>query len=353
MDIKLAIKTGVVAALSWFIGESISHIGGRPTSLLSGLWCVVAAIVVVQDHLGGAYKVAIARASGIAIGSVLGALFTQLLGATPLSLGTAVMLTVLICSLFLLKDSYRIASLSVAVVMVSWEFKPDISPWIFSVYRFLDSLVGIAIALVVVQLLWPTEATQTMRKNIAKTINQLSQLYRLSLSMVPPDEQEDSSRPLVKAIEKLLVDNQTFFEEAKMELVTKSTKVEAWAFLIEHLQGLLDSILALQSVYNKDVYAIFDQELVRQLHNLVRQTERAFQRLSNMLMSVEPAKDVVDLSDSLEKLRQELIRFRAVRPVRQIPWPDVQNFFVFFYSLKTIAEELRKMGKRIQSLNGS
>jgi uncharacterized membrane protein YccC len=354
MDIKVAIKTGVVAALAWFIGDWLSQMGGRPPSLLSGIWCVVAAIVVVQEHIGGAYKVAFSRFSGIAIGSIFGSLLTHLLGATPLSLGIAVTITVAVCSAFLLKDSYRIASLSVAIVMVSWQFKPEVDPWRISLYRFIDSSVGIIVALAIVHLLWPTQATQVMRKNIAKTLNQLNKLYRLSIfSYVQNEGQQGNLRPLKEEIEDLLVQNLAFFEEAKMELITKTSSLAAWGFLLEHLQGLLDSILSLQNVYNKDIYNFFDQELITQLQDLVRQTERAFHRLSNMLMNLEQAGEVVDLNESLEKLKQELIRFRSVRPTRQLPWLDAQNFFVFFYSLKTIAEELRRMEKGIESLNGS
>lgn len=352
MDLKIAVKTGVVAALSWFVGGILTHAGGRPSSLLSGLWCVVAAIVVVQEHLGGTYKVALSRFIGIAIGSVLGGIFTEFLGATPISLGIAVVITIILCSLFDLTDSFRIASLSVAVVMVSWEFKPQISPWAFSFYRFLDSVIGIIIAIVVVHLLWPIQATQTMRQNVAKTLSKLNLLYRLATTIDGEKSETNSDyRALVDEIEKLLLQNQAFFEEAKMELLTKAANVELWAFLLEHLQGLLESINALRIVYSKSVYEIFDQDLLHQIDDLINQTIEAFQRLANMLITSTTSSEFVDLSTSLEKLKQELIRFRTDRPTRQFPWPDVQNFFVFFYSLKVIAEELKRMEKRVNRLN--
>lgn len=353
MDVKIAIKIGVVAVLSWIFGQWFTHVGGRPASLLSGLWCVVAAIVVVQDHLGGTYKVAFARFTGIAIGSLMGGLSTQILGATPLALGVAVALTVLLCSLLNLKESYRIASLSVAVVMVSWQFNPLASPWTLSFYRFLDSVAGIFIALAIAHLLWPLKATYIMRLNVAKTLEKLSQLYRLSISLNPleEDRSEDSLRPLAMEIEQLLIENQKYFEEAKIELMTKMSSVETWGFLLDDLQSIFDAILSLRQVYTKSVYGIFDQSLINQLEDLIRETEKAFHRISLSLVGQQLPEKKVNLNESLEKLENELIRFREGHSTRQFSWPDVQNFFVFFYSLKAVAEELKKMEKRIAFLN--
>jgi len=352
MDLKMAIKTGVVAALAWFVGEHYALATGRPETFISGLWCVVASIVVVQEHLGAAYKVAVARFIGIGIGSLTGGLFTMLLGASPLSLGVSVGMTVALCSLFNLKESVRFASLSSAVVMVSWAFKPLNSPWEISLYRFLDSVVGIAIAIVVVHVLWPEQATKKLRESLSKAIDKLNRLFTLSVVLIPIAEKQDESlRPLVDDIEQILLQSHTIFDEAKMELVTKTNNIEIWSYLLEHLQTLLDSILSLQYVYNKNVYEIFDQDLVRQLDSLIRQTEAYFRKISAMLIYPQNKLEAIDLTDSLEKLKQELIRFRAARPTRQFPLPDIQNFFVFFYSLKTIVEELRKMEKRIEALH--
>lgn len=348
MDVKIAIKTGVVAGLAWLIGEWFAVYTGRPESLLSGLWCVVAAIVVVQENLGSSYKMALARFTGIGIGSLTGGFFTVMMGATPVSLAVGVALTIILCSLFKLKDSYRIASLSVAIVMVSWAFKPQNSPWTYSLYRFEDSVLGIIIAMIIVHLLWPEQATSKMRYSLANALDKLKMLYQQSVVV---DKSDTTLRPLVNDIEDLLIKSRAFFEDAKMELVTKTSNVELWSDLLEQLQSLLDSIISLRTVYDKNVFELFDQDLVQQLERLIRQTEAAFRKLSAMLIAPQENVEALDLKESLEKLKDELIRFRSVSPTRHFPFPDVQNFFVFFYSLKIIVEDLRKIEKRIEELN--
>lgn len=133
LDYGVAFKIGVTAGLSYYAGQALSLISGRP-DLLNNLWCVLTSIVVIKPNLGGTYEAAIYRFLGILIGSILGGLFSIYLGFTGLALGLGIFFTGVTCLLINIKDSIRIASLSVAVVMVLHNLYPEHNPWVFSFF---------------------------------------------------------------------------------------------------------------------------------------------------------------------------------------------------------------------------
>ncbi len=52
---RIALKMGVAATLSYYAGQSLSLISGRP-DLLNNLWCVLTSLVVIKQILGEQMK---------------------------------------------------------------------------------------------------------------------------------------------------------------------------------------------------------------------------------------------------------------------------------------------------------
>jgi uncharacterized membrane protein YgaE (UPF0421/DUF939 family) len=165
IDWKMAIRTGIVATLGLVIGTAATHLTNRPDRLASGLWTTLTAVVVLQAYIGGTYAASWNRFLGVLIGSFTGGLLTSYFGSGPLQLGFGVAFTVLLCGVLNLKESYRIASVSFAVVCVLWGFSTGINPWEFSLYRFIDSCVGIALAVIVAHTVFPFQVSQD-RKSV-------------------------------------------------------------------------------------------------------------------------------------------------------------------------------------------
>jgi uncharacterized membrane protein YgaE (UPF0421/DUF939 family) len=135
---KVPFVTALVAGLALFVSREI-HAG------LGGLWVVITAIVVVQSNTLSSLQAARDRL----IGTIVGACVGGLIGATPLpqSIGVAlaVLVTALICTIPMLLTSMRLASLTAAIVVLI----PGVGSLISARDRFLDTVVGIAVVLVV------------------------------------------------------------------------------------------------------------------------------------------------------------------------------------------------------------
>jgi len=320
--------------------------------LVSGLWCVMASIVVMQARLGATYKAGWVRFLGVLIGSIAGAVLINLVGDGAISLGISVFCTIVICALLNIKDSFRIAGLSTAVIIIMGGLKPTVNPWVFSFYRFMDSCIGIIVAVIIARLLWPEKAIVNIRRNISKTLNLLSKYFRLSVEL---DSETQGHTPtsfnLLGEIIDLTQENHEFMKEAEIELFDNAALREHWVLVTDQVDTVFESVDILKNVHKETISKILDDSLATQLASFIDKTDIAFQSLEKMISSSIPISDLTGLNESIKNLNAELLRFRGTRTTRKFSMEDVESFFVFFYSLRYLAEALIKMEQQITKLS--
>jgi uncharacterized membrane protein YgaE (UPF0421/DUF939 family) len=134
--IVLAVKTAVAAVLSMY-ATNLLH-------LPQGYWAAISAIVVMQSEVGATLSASRDRLIGTAIGVVAGTLFGMLGGNSLLWFGLASILTTLICQVLGLEQSYRMACVTVAIIMLVHAPEPV---WNTAIRRFLEVGLGIVVAL--------------------------------------------------------------------------------------------------------------------------------------------------------------------------------------------------------------
>ncbi len=352
MEFKIAFKAGLAAFFSLYLGVAFAKLFNRPNSLLSGIWCVLSAFIVLQAHLGGTYRAAAIQFLGVLIGSSMGGIFTTLFGSNATSLGVSVILTVLLCSIFKLKESIRIACFSLTVVMLLWALNPYISPLMFGLFRILDSILGILIAVIITHTFWPAQATRKLRLNIAKTINYLNRFFCLEMSLINrPQNYEEMQRKLTFKISHLMDETSFYLQDSELELLTKTKSLENWSNLINHLKNIFEGSKELYCFNEYDLKRILDQGLRNQLENAFEAIVKAFKTLTGELKNKEILENKTNLSAVAALLNDELNRFRMTRETRKFQRQDVEHFFVFFYNLRLIIEELIKMEEQILVLN--
>lgn len=349
-EAKLALKMGLAASISLMLGLSFGHLFDRPDTLVSGLWCVMASIVVVQVYLGATYKAAWARFLGVLIGSIAGGALVNLIGADAFSLGVSVFLTIIICSLLGIKDSFRIAGMSTAVIIVMGGLHPLINPWLFSFYRFIDSCIGILSGVFVARFVFPQRAIENIQSNVSKTMNLIGKLYLLASDVEQPSSATTSAtNDLFRQIEDLLLENRMNKKEADVELYDNASARGNWALIIDEVETIVEAVSALNAVHKETLSKIFDDPLAASVADLIEKTEKGILSVEKTLKNEpsEPASEA--LFQSVHHMNEELERFRATRTTRKFNLEDVENYFVYFYSLKTIGEAIIKMEKMVRS----
>jgi uncharacterized membrane protein YgaE (UPF0421/DUF939 family) len=136
-----AIQAGKVAAAG-----TLCVLAAALMNLPQGYWAAISAFVVMGSDVATTVAASRDRLIGTAIGAALGALFVVAGGNNLLWFAWTVFATVLLCKSLGLGQSYRLACVTVAIVMLI----PDVrSPWKVALYRFLEVALGIVVALVI------------------------------------------------------------------------------------------------------------------------------------------------------------------------------------------------------------
>jgi uncharacterized membrane protein YgaE (UPF0421/DUF939 family) len=146
---KRAIGQHVLRAVKIAIAGVASILAAKLLRLPQSYWAAISAFVVMGSDVGVTIAASRDRLIGTAIGAVLAAVFVTFAGVHLLWFGVAVAATVLVCESLGLGQSYRLACVTVAIVML---INNTGSAWKASTYRFLEVALGIVVALIIAAL---------------------------------------------------------------------------------------------------------------------------------------------------------------------------------------------------------
>jgi uncharacterized membrane protein YgaE (UPF0421/DUF939 family) len=133
------------------IAAVVSLIVARGLGLPEAYWATITTLIIMQSTLGAALAVSEQRFAGTALGAALAALLATYFGSNMIVYGLGVFAIGLICAALRLGEAYRLASVTLAIVMLIAHTKPA---WIVAAHRFVEVSVGIAVGLALTAL-WP------------------------------------------------------------------------------------------------------------------------------------------------------------------------------------------------------
>jgi uncharacterized membrane protein YgaE (UPF0421/DUF939 family) len=122
----------------------VSLVVARALEPPEAYWATITTLFIVQSTLGAALAVSEQRFAGTALGAVMGALLTTYFGSNLIVFGLGVFVIGLICAALRLEDAYRLATVTLAIVMLIAHTK---QAWIVAAHRFIEVSVGIAVGL--------------------------------------------------------------------------------------------------------------------------------------------------------------------------------------------------------------
>jgi uncharacterized membrane protein YgaE (UPF0421/DUF939 family) len=133
------------------VAAVVSLVVARALGLPEAYWATVTTLIIMQSTLGAALTVSEQRFAGTALGAVMGALLTTYFGSNLMVFGLGVFVIALICAALRLEDAYRLASVTLAIVMLIARTK---QAWIVAAHRFVEVTVGIVVGLALTAV-WP------------------------------------------------------------------------------------------------------------------------------------------------------------------------------------------------------
>jgi uncharacterized membrane protein YgaE (UPF0421/DUF939 family) len=143
---KAAFKTAIAATASSVLAQEL-HMEYQ-------FYAAIAAIIVMAPTTNSTQLLGIQRLIGTAIGAVVGAIFSVVAGSHAWALGVSVFFTIYLTSAGKCPEAAKLAGYVSAIVILSQSH----NPWLYAWGRFLETLLGIGVALLVNRCLFPTVA---------------------------------------------------------------------------------------------------------------------------------------------------------------------------------------------------
>ena len=188
----LAAKTTLAAALSWQLA--------RLFGVRDGYWGSISAIIVLQSNVGATVTASRDRVVGTMIGALVGFAFS-LMQPLWLSYILALLAAMFACGLMGLKNSSRLAGVTITIVMLVHH---EGAKWGLAFDRVVEVLLGIVVALAVTTLVFPDRARIRLRDGLAQEFLLLGAFFETILEGFrgAPAENIQSQRENAQSIRK-------------------------------------------------------------------------------------------------------------------------------------------------------
>src|SRR5512146_1580820 len=228
-----AAKTALAAGLCWWLALRFGwH---------DGYWGSISAIIVLQSNVGSTVTASRDRLIGTLIGAALGFLFS-LFGVVPWNFILAVLVAIIICGLLGLRNSSRLAGVTIAIVMLVHKEGPRLG---LALDRVGEVILGIVVALLVTTLVFPDRARVRLRDGLAQEFLVLGNLFEGILEGFRGAPAANLAE-LREDAQTRLRSNRQLLEAARNEPSGGHASSEGLEMLSQFGRSIFDAILALQ-----------------------------------------------------------------------------------------------------------
>ena len=323
-----AAKTALAAALCWWL---VQRFGWR-----DGYWGSISAIIVLQSDVGSTVNASRDRLLGTLIGAAFGFAFS-IFGTLPWNYILAVLAAMIVCGLLGLRNSSRLAGVTVPIVMLVQKTGPR---WSLALDRVSEVVLGIVVALAVTTLVFPDRARLRLRDGLAQELLVLGSLFEGILQGFR-GEPSDSLRALRDDGLAMLRGNNQLLEAARNEPSGGPGWREGLNMLSQFGRSLFDALVALEFSVKDSHNDAFAQQLEPELGKLAVDIGSGFQHVATCIhawrFDVAPAN--MSLEEDIEQLeaRMDQVRHTGI----EFSQAEILRAYAVQLHLKQIARLLR------------
>lgn len=229
----LAVKTAMAAGICYWLA--------RLAGLQDGYWGSISAIIVLQSNVGSTVTASRDRLIGTLIGAGFGAVFS-LLGEGLWVYLLAVVAAMVTCSLLGLKNSSRLAAVTVTILMLVHRTG---SNWTLPLHRVIEVLLGIVVALAISTLVLPSRAGARLREGLVQEFLLLAALFEAVMASFNGKTAESLPQRW-KDVEEAAETNAQLLAAARNEPSTGPASLEGLSLLQQFSHELMDLLRALE-----------------------------------------------------------------------------------------------------------
>ena len=307
-----AAKTALAAGLCWWLAL---RFGWR-----DGYWGSISAIIVLQSNVGSTVTASRDRLIGTLIGAALGFLFS-LFGVIPWNFILALLAAIIICGLLGLRNSSRLAGVTIAIVMLVHKEGPRLG---LALDRVGEVILGIVVALLVTTLVFPDRARVRLRDGLAQEFLVLGNFFEGILEGFRGAPAANLAE-LREDAQARLRSNRQLIEAARNEPSGGQGSSEGLQMLSQFGRSIFDAILALQFSVEGSHQDGYAQQLEPQLGQLAVDIRTGFHYVAscihNWRFDVPPPginleQDIVELESKMNAVRHTGLGFSQAEILR-------------------------------------
>ena len=307
-----ATKTALAAALCWGIAL---HFGLR-----DGYWGAISAIIVLQSNFGATITASRDRILGTLIGAAFGFTFS-LFGTLPWNYIFAVLLAVILCGLLGLRNSSRLAGVTITIIML---VQNTGSHWLLALHRVGEVLLGIVVAILVSTLFFPDRARLRLRDGLAQEFIVLGSFFESILHGFGGQAAPNLAELRQDSLDMLRVNN-ALLEAARNEPSGGSGWREGLAMLSQFGRSIFDALVALEFAVQDSHQDEYANQLQPELSRLLADIQSGFQYVAKCIhgwrFHVPPPNldleaDIAALEDRMAQVRHTGANFSQAEVLR-------------------------------------
>jgi uncharacterized membrane protein YccC len=307
-----AAKTALAAGLCWWLAQRFG--------LHDGYWGSISAIIVLQSNFGSTISASRDRLLGTVIGAILGFSCTQF-GVLPWSYILAVLAAVIICGLLGLRNSSRLAGVTITIVMLVGEGS---SHWTIALDRVCQVLLGIVVALLISTLVFPDRARLRLRDGLAQEFLVLAEFFEGILEGFRGAPAGNLPELRERALA-MLSSNNKLLEAARNEPSGGPGWREGLGMLAQFGRSLFDALVALELAVKDSHEDECAQQLEPALERLAVDIRTRFHYMAECIHSwrfhVPPRgllleEDIAQLEARMAELRPKGLQFSQAEVLR-------------------------------------
>ncbi len=322
------IKTGLAAGLCYWLSLRFG--------LHEGYWAAISAIIVLQSNVGSTVTASRDRLIGTAIGAILGFLASPW-RRHPAAYAVTILIALLVCGLLNLKNSSRLAGVTITIVML---VERNGSHWTIALDRVIEVILGILIALAVSVFVLPRRARQHLQTGLKREFETHAILFESTLRGFRGTLPEDLQRKK-EAAESLLLSNEQLLRAARNEPASGPASIEGLSLLSEFGRSIFDALLALEVAVRESTDDQYAERLEPELGNLVIGISQGFRHLAECvaLWRFDIRRPGLDLESDISALEAKVLNIRHTS--LEFPLSEVLRLYALQLHLKHIARLLR------------
>ncbi|MGH9701946.1 MAG: FUSC family protein, partial [Candidatus Acidiferrales bacterium] len=264
-----------------------------------------------------------------------GGVFVEFVGTGALAFGLALALVVMICDFSGLTDSYRLAGVTLAIVMLIHGLAPT---WVVAGERFLQVALGIIVGVIVSMAIWPSRARETLRAGLADALTGMEALFQSVIQSIHGSSAAaiETQRATVKNLLRKGLDLQV---QAAHEL--SATVDQASITLLLHLADrVMEAIEALEISARGSFDGAYHLHFTEKTDQLERQISEGLKLLAQSTRDWKFDVPWPDCRPTVVELEDQIALVRASGASTKYPLEEVLCFYTFLFSLKNLAKEL-------------